>query len=308
MESSDTPIGEIAVQEALEDLLKSSAAVRVTILREVGVANFCDESSCVFIDANRSVTEPDGESDLVAEWANPSGARLRLLIELKLTAGFMRRQGARYVERARRAMRNAPHLTVRSVLVAPAAYLASANPEAGKFDVRISLESLLERDSVNLSVAQPIEAALRRLAAGKPLGAKGLFPELHRAVNAECERRGNGLRVLNKPTDWVTLKGDAWPVGVNLNYRIRSGVAEIRVLASYKGPRDTLTVVNDARVQAATSGGEVFLKNKSLHVSPDAKRGTPSSADVAAIVTAMEALQSWWFGKKGNLASPRCCQ
>jgi hypothetical protein len=291
----DSSISEEAVQAALIDWLSSGGPPSDALLRRLGATDYCGESNGSLVAATRSVWSGNGESDIVAEWSSAGRKRLQLLIEVKLTANFMDRQGARYQDRARAFSERDRDVTVCCVLMAPAAYLSSANPEAAKFDHHVPLEFVLENSSPDDPGVELISAALGRIAEGAPLGAKGLFPGLHHALQAACERRQNRLSVRNKATEWITLKGNHWPVGVNLNYRIRSGVAEIRVLSSYKGPRDALLGADNALLRAVQSGGELFLKHKALHVSDATKSGIADRDDLEAIVTAMEDLQDWWF-------------
>jgi hypothetical protein len=295
MQSFDLSISEPAVQAALVDWLMSGSPASDALVQHLGFADFCSTSAGAHVSATRSVWGGNGESDIVSDWTSAEGQRLQLLIEVKLTANFMDRQGARYQERAASINRGAKDITACCVLVAPAAYLNAANPETAKFDHRVPLEFFIENACRNDPGVQLISEALQRIAGDKPLGAKGLYPALHLAIEAACERRQNRLSVRNKATEWITLKGNHWPVGVNLNYRIRSGIAEIRVLSSYKGPRDELASVDDTLLQPVQAGGELFLKHKHLHVSDIAKSGCADSADVEAIVIAMEDLQTWWF-------------
>jgi len=299
MDNFDSSISEELIQAALVDLLSTSGSTRDALLVQLGAGDFTTARNGGFVSAARSVWGDNGESDIVAEWSSAAHERLRLLIEVKLTAGFMKRQGTRYQERAAAAVQAETGLRALCVLVAPSAYVAAANPEADRFDHHVPLEFFIEKSSPSSRGVPLISAALARIAADSPLGAKGLFPDLHRALHAECERRANGLSVRNKATDWVTLKGDPWPTGVNLNYRIRNGVAEIRVLSSYKGPRAMLERADDAIVRAVKSGGELFLKHKALRVSGGARSGAASKEDVETIVRVMEELQDWWFRHSG---------
>jgi hypothetical protein len=94
---------------------------------------------------------------------------------------------------------------VRTILFAPHRYLAAPNPQARFFDARMSLEEALtwftdsERD--RLHGAAMLKAIVERAADGRPLGTKGLFPEVHYPLAAELLRRGSSLEITNNPTD-----------------------------------------------------------------------------------------------------------
>ena len=185
----ETPISEESVQTALVDLLSTCDSARAALLSRLGAAHLHAGRGGTFVSAARSVRGGNGESDIVVEWSVDGNGRLRVLIEVKLTAGFMKRQGARYQERAATIAEGQHGLKVVCVLVAPASYLASANPEAAKFDHHLPLEFFVENSPTTSPGIQVIASALPRIAADKPLGAKGLFPNLHHALHSECERR-----------------------------------------------------------------------------------------------------------------------
>jgi hypothetical protein len=292
--SPDLPIGEIDVQVALAASLNQLANLRDEFLLAVNLGPYRDCNEGIFHTAVRSVREIDGESDLVVDWHHNLHGRARVLIEVKLAANFRDRQGERYRERSMRAVLRGDYQAVVTVLVAPRDYLAVANPESRHFDFALPLESFVNWDNARSNNLRVVRDALDRLASGRPLGAKGLFQTLHFALASECARRKNGIVIRNNATDWVSLRYAECPTGMRLNYRIRQGVAEIRILKSYRGDRTLLEGANDARVSTVKSGGELFLKYQTLAVSNAARNGTPLDDDIVAIVDAFEYLREWW--------------
>src|SRR5690606_19149287 len=197
------PYPEAVVDTALVSLLESSESFRAWFLRRVVANDEISTSDVAFRGARRSVYHVNGESDVVAEWRSADGDVV-VLIEDKLNASFQPDQGSRYAERAR-ALAEAGAAAVRTVLLAPQQYLRAANPEARKFDVRLPLEEVIEaaRACGCDEDADVLAGAVQRVAEGSALGAKGLYPTVHAAIAAECERRGQGFRVTNNATDWV---------------------------------------------------------------------------------------------------------
>ncbi|MEX2374102.1 MAG: hypothetical protein WD942_00745 [Dehalococcoidia bacterium] len=127
---------EAIVDEALVELLTCSAAFREWFLATTAPDASAPYRDLTFRGATRSVTQGNGESDVVAEWSTPADERILILVEDKLTAGFQKHQGKRYAARAAQLVADGIADTVRTVLLAPAHYLQAANPEAMEFEVR----------------------------------------------------------------------------------------------------------------------------------------------------------------------------
>lgn len=285
------PIGEDDVQAEVVAALRTDRSLRDAWLSALAAKEYSESEGGEFVTARRSVTTRSGETDVQAEWRHASGNRLHVLVELKLAAAFQPKQGERY--RARAETGSARALRVKTVLLAPKAYLACANPEARHFDHRMALEEFAELVP-GISALGLTREVLKRLALLQPLGARGLFQSLYLAVANELTRRESQLRILNHPTDWMSLKFQNCPAGVNLNFRIKAAIPEIRVLASYKGDRSRLTDRSDV-AKAVVSGGELFLRLRPLSVTDAARSGGhPTPKDVTKIVDSFETLIALW--------------
>lgn len=88
-----------------------------------------------------SHVEDDGETDLLVGFGSPRWEAL-LLVENKVSAEFQLDQPERYRERARRYASVPPFPSVKSVLLAPAAYFDRPGSEV--FDARVSYEDLID--------------------------------------------------------------------------------------------------------------------------------------------------------------------
>src|SRR5262249_7297733 len=91
---------------------------------------------------SHSVSDKNGEADLVVivavERPNGETAKLALLIEDKITAGFQPGQAERYRKRGEDGLSEGRWDSYVTVLVAPSAYI----PHAHGFDTAISLEQI----------------------------------------------------------------------------------------------------------------------------------------------------------------------
>jgi len=300
--SDDLGISEIHVQDAFASLLLSSVGFRTAFLARVGERAGVNAQ---FYGATRSIHEQDGETDIQAEWRREDGGRLRVLIEVKLAAQFMPRQGERYQTRAARALAEGNAKRVRTVLLAPRLYFASANVEASRFDVLLALEDIVVwAGAEGAEVALPIRNALIRLANGRPLGAKGLYRNLHASLASESEHRQLQFRITNNATDWVFLDHPVAGKGVRFRYRISSGIAELRLNKSFPGDHALPGILLPTFITRLSKGTETVFRHSQLRVATSARSGDPSQADVSAIVTAFYELAKWW-GVREDMGSPQ---
>jgi len=95
-----------------------------------------------FVRGARSVTESIGESDVEISLATGNGERCQWLIENKIGAAFQPRQAERYRERGEAYVKRQECETVRTILVAPAAY--SGDGTSKGFDAFVSYEAIAE--------------------------------------------------------------------------------------------------------------------------------------------------------------------
>jgi len=99
------------------------------------------ESGGICVDAARSVTSSEGESDLEADFRSDDGAVSRLLIENKIGANFQPAQAERYRIRGGRYVANNQCARVFTVLLAPAVYLREGVAAEG-FDRFLAYEAV----------------------------------------------------------------------------------------------------------------------------------------------------------------------
>lgn len=286
------PYSEAVVDTALVSLLESSESFRTWFLQRVVANDGMPAPAVAFRGARRSVYHVNGESDVVAEWRGTDGDVV-VLVENKLSVGFQPNQGGRYAERAR-ALAESGAAAVRTVLLAPQQYLRAANPEARKFDVWLPLEEVIEAARLRgcNQEAEVLAGAVQRVAEGGALGSKGLYPTVHAAIAAECERRGQGFRITNNATDWVFLTHPTCQVGMRFRYRIKDRIAEIVFFPAFKGDREALLARVAPPFGPDRSGGDRFVRLPPLNTTADAEEF--SDADAALVADALERLLEWW--------------
>ena len=107
----------------------------------VAEAGLKELAAATLIEARRSVTSSNGESDLQIEMKLNDGTKHLLLIENKVSASFQPFQAYRYRERGRNYIVQGVASSFSTVLIAPAAYFKGNNKD---FDARVNYESLVD--------------------------------------------------------------------------------------------------------------------------------------------------------------------
>ena len=298
MESHYSEISERHLDLALEELLRGSVPFCDRLLSELGMDAFASTMGGTLDTVAVSVESDSGETDVLAEWARPDGRRLLVFIEDKLTAAFQPTQGRRYASRVTAA--NGIGVEARSVLVAPRSYLRVANPEVRFFDAQLAIEDMSEwgaaapADNRIAACLSFLREAVRRVNEQQALGAKGLYPDLHAAIQAECDRRQNGLTVSGKATDWVFLEHPARESGITIRYRIKDAVSELALKPPFRGDRDLALGACRSPFSTASSGTFKFVRAPVGALSANARCGKCSADEVCRIVESLEALMDWW--------------
>lgn len=119
----DQPISEVAAQAPVSRLRRRDALPRRCLVHALALPSSDFQGAAPHF--RPSVNHSNGESDIVVDWERSDGKRLQVLIEVKLSAQFMPRQGARYRERALQEMRQDSGLDVRTGLLAPGEWQGS---------------------------------------------------------------------------------------------------------------------------------------------------------------------------------------
>lgn len=294
----DSPIRELAEADLDAVLVRSLEGSEAFGRRLLDAAGFHDPDGATLLAARRSVSDSTGETDVEAVWSLRNGTKAVLLIEDKLSAAFQPNQAQRYGLRARRMESTSDRqLVARTVLVAPGAYLESANVQAEVFDCRISVETIvrwLEGDADRFADRQLLGEALERVQARVALGAKGLYPSVHEGLVDVLQERVSNITIRNNKTDWVFFDHPSRVTGTEIRYRIHEGVAEIAFTNYFKGDLQSVLRAVPERFDVAGSGSYTFVRSSDLRVSETGRSGTPSLVDLEAIVDALEDLAHWW--------------
>lgn len=283
-------LSEAIVDQILVDVLNASTEFRQWFAERVGIK--VDNSG--FRGAYRSVWQGNGESDVVAEWDGPEGKAV-VMVEDKLAVGFQQRQGQRYSIRANSLLESGEAAACVTVLMAPADYLAAANPEARYFDVLLPLDEIAEAAKLKGRLAgdqlSVLEAVLRRVNSGSALGAKGLHPDIYLAIAKECDRRGGELRITNNATDWIFFDHSSKVPGLEIRYRIGQRIAELAFTPAFRADVEALLAEVAAPFSTAVSGSYQFLRHPIL---PVGSRELFCDADAPVVVNAVQSLIDWW--------------
>lgn len=269
----EAEIGEADVQRALVTLLLESNSVREGLRAHCGAHLQLGLQGHALKHATRSVFEGRSETDVLADWVSESGHRLRMLIEVKLEANFMKLQGTRYRERVRTTMERGAADTALCMLVAPTAYFKSGNVELHQFDVKLPLEDLARWARADMRAeAALLDETLSRIAAGRTLGAKGLYHGIHDGLPRHFSASGSELRITNRATDWVFVAHPSLVKGVRGRYRISSAIAELRISRYFALSHDRLPTLLPANIGRVSAGSETLFRRRNLVVSADARK------------------------------------
>ncbi len=233
---------------------------------------------------------------MVIEWETNDG-RVALLIESKVTARFQTDQGQRYAKRALQMIAEETYSACIAALLAPAGYLTAANTEAAWFNIRVSIEEVIEAAERVVPAGNDAVATLKSLVArydeGGPLGSKGLYPTIHQSISESCERRCNELRVNNNATDWVFFDHPARVPGLEIRYRIKARLVELAFTSSFKGDVERLLQRLEHPLTFARSGRTHFVRLPELDAI-EAGRSEMKVEEAEAIAQALEYLMNWW--------------
>lgn len=112
----------------------SSPAFGEFFVRKTGACR-----TCRLLNAARSVTSANGESDLEVVVESQDGKRILLLVENKVNAGFQPNQAIRYRERGQAYVQNGKADSFFTVLVAPQRYFPG---DTKGFDARLNYEDI----------------------------------------------------------------------------------------------------------------------------------------------------------------------
>lgn len=314
----------------LLDLLHTSAGFRRWLLDAVAPDVIGLDAEGGFLGAWHSVSTPNGESDLEAEWKRPDGTRFAMLIEDKLGAAFQPDQGLRYIERAAGYRMSGRATHTRVVLIAPAAYPARDAVGCAPFERHLSIESLIawcEAGRVgdrSTHTAAFLRQALAR-AGGSPRGAsrvdsatgttshsgKPQFPEFYAEIHALLQVRrppmGGVTGVASQaPGEWVYF---AFPrksgSGASLRWRLRDHWVEL-VIPIKKVSRDAVeaALLDDPLPGAAiaTRGtSEVVVWLPTIEVDAFAP-APPQRQAIDQALTTSDALSQWYVRSLGTRA------
>ena len=94
-----------------------------------------------YIEAQRSVTDSTGESDLEVSFKNENGQTIMLMLENKVNANFQKDQLQRYQERGNNYIKNNKIIDFETILVAPKSFHKN---ETKGFGFRVNYEEIIE--------------------------------------------------------------------------------------------------------------------------------------------------------------------
>ncbi|MDO8749833.1 MAG: hypothetical protein Q7K03_01630 [Dehalococcoidia bacterium] len=261
-----------------------------------------------FVNAQRSVTESSGESDLEVGVVDGAGSVIRLLIENKVNANLQPQQAERYRERGELYTVRHECAIYRTVIVAPKRYFGLDNSTKG-FDSRVTYEAVLEwfQEATVLEERRKYKIALLKSAIDKGnVGYQILedapvtdffrqYWELARELAPELAMKEPS----SKPSrsDWVYFRPVVLPGNVEICHKMYKGWMDLQ----FAGKGDHVNEMYHALRAYLEPGMRVTRAGKSGVVRlmvPRLNRSMPfmdQKTDVCSAVGAAQSLFQWFL-------------
>lgn len=258
------------------------------------------------IDARRSVTQSDGESDLEITLRLETGRDLRLLIENKINANLQPQQAERYQSRGETYRARNLCSSFRTVLVAPRLYFGAPLSSRG-FHATLAYEEI--RDwfgTSNLGVRAAYKVALLTAAIEK--GVRTALSDEDDAVTQFWLQYWAHVSqhhpewLMPKPaakpagSTFIQLHPSDLPPGVNLLHKLSTGHADLQ-FSNYASRLDELhhrfrsVLDSDMLIDRATKSGVIRIKVPPVNVARPFEEQLP---DVAVGIAALKRLHQWF--------------
>lgn len=266
-----------------------------------------------FIGAWHSVSTPNGESDIEAEWII-GGRRLVILIEDKVRAEFQPEQGARYRDRAMTYVAASFADITRTVVFTPARYRTSFPDDLAKFEAHLSVEALAEwargagSDERFAYLARFFDhvTSEQRTTARATRGAAGATPSLVRG-KAQYPEFNAGLPLLFAPrglaitntsyAEWVYFRIERSIPGTSLRWRLNDHWAELVFLKKAIGREqvESILTANPLEGTAVSNRGdtETVVWIPTAEVDPERSPDEQTDAVEQALDTVV-GLRDWY--------------
>lgn len=266
-------------------------------------------------DAQRSVTDSTGESDLEVTFANGYNERTRFLVENKVGAGLQPQQAERYRLRGAGYVSRGLCTRYYSVIAAPSRYFGMSAGRKG-FDHRITYEAILDwfRGATDLGIRRQYKAAVLQAAIDK--GTLGYQPAEDAAASSfwkdywsysceyapELEMREPGAKPAG--STFVTFHPPELPRGIDLVHKLSHGYVDLQLsgvadrLNGLRAEIDSL-LGEGMTVARADKSGAVRLRTPRLDPSASA---SSQAAGILAGLQAAQHLQRWYCANAQTLS------
>lgn len=229
------------------------------------------ELKLTYIEAQRSVTDSTGESDLQISFKNENNQVIMLMIENKVNANFQKDQLQRYKERGNNYIKKHKIVDFETILVAPKSF---HNNETKGFDHRINYEDIVEYFKNNSKLGQRstykillLNSAIEKSTSGYQMQADASVSKFWKDYWELTLSQAKEL-YMDEPTvkpssaSFIYFKNTNLPQGVDLVHKLTQGCFDLQ----FKRMGDKLNIIRDKYFNALENNMRIVKAGKSASI------------------------------------------
>ena len=229
------------------------------------------ELKLTYIEAQRSVTDSTGESDLEISFKNENGQVIMLMIENKVNANFQKDQLQRYEERGNNYIKNKKIIDYETILVAPKKFHNNAT-EA--FNFRINYEDIVEyfKNNSNLGLRSTyknllLNSAIEKSSSGYQMEADASVSNFWKDYWELSLSQAKEL-YMDEPTakpsssSFIYFRNTNLPKEVDLVHKVTHGYFDLQ----FKGMGDQLNIMRDKYFDILENNMKIVKTGKSASI------------------------------------------
>lgn len=229
------------------------------------------ELKLTYIEAQRSVTDSTGESDLEISFKNENNQVVMLMIENKVNANFQKNQLQRYRERGNNYIKNNKIIDFETILVAPKKF---HNNETKGFDYRINYEDIVKYFNNNSNLGQRstyknllLKSAIEKSTSGYQMEADVSVSNFWKDYWKLTLSHAKEL-YMDEPTakpsssSFIYFRNTNLPKEVDLVHKLTHGYFDLQ----FKGMGDKLNIMRDKYFDTLESNMKIVKAGKSASI------------------------------------------
>ncbi len=229
------------------------------------------ELNLTYVEAQRSVTDSTGESDLEVSFKNENGQIIMLMIENKVNANFQKDQLQRYLQRGNNYIKDNKIIDFETILVAPKNF---HNNQTRGFDFRINYEDIVEYFVHNSYLGRRnvyknllLNSAIEKSTSGYQMEADASVSDFWKDYWELSLNEANEL-YMDEPTakpsssSFIYFRNVNLPKEVDLVHKLTHGYFDLQ----FKDMGDQLSVMRDKYFDIMESNMKIVKAGKSASI------------------------------------------